>query len=159
MFPCGRLDIDTTGLLLITDDGALGHFLLSPRRHVAKTYRFTCDPPIGEDALRALCGGVDLGDFVTAPAELAPDGGTLPASSGEITVCEGKFHQIKRMFAACGSTVLTLERVRFGPLTLDEALAPGEWRYLTEAEEEALRAAGRGTPEKRESGRESPDRR
>lgn len=143
MFPCGRLDIDTVGFLLVTNDGALAHELLSPRHHVGKTYRFRCDPPISEQTARKLETGVDIGDCVTAPASVSlyPDS---DGAAGEITVCEGKFHQIKRMFASCGSAITFLERLRFGGVSLDPSLPRGEWRYLHEEEEQTLlRAAGR----------------
>lgn len=146
LFPCGRLDIDTVGFLLVTNDGALGHELLSPRHHVDKTYRFTCDPPIGEEQRQKLCAGVDIGDCVTKPAEVTLSG-DLPAGEGAITIREGKFHQIKRMFHAVGSEITSLARITFGDLPLDPALAPGEWRYLTPEEEDVLRrAAGREVP-------------
>ena len=142
LFPCGRLDIDTTGFLLVTNDGALGHELLSPKHHVDKTYRYTCEPPIGEEQRKRLEEGVDIGGgTVTRPASVViADGG----AGGEITIREGKFHQIKRMFEAVGSSITSLERIRFGGLSLDESLERGEWRYLT-AEEEAIlrRSAGR----------------
>lgn len=143
LFPCGRLDIDTVGFLLVTNDGVLGHELLSPKHHVDKTYRFRCDPPIGEEQRRKLCEGVDIGDIVTAPADVVPMG-DLPACEGEITIHEGKFHQIKRMFHAVGAEITRLERVRFGGLSLDSTLSRGEWRYLTPEEEAVLRrSAGR----------------
>ncbi len=142
-FPCGRLDIDTVGFLLITNDGVLGHELLSPRYHVDKTYRFTCDPPIGAEQKRQLEEGVDIGDIVTKPAEVTLEG-DLPASSGTITIREGKFHQIKRMFHACASEITSLERISFGGVLLDGSLARGEWRFLTPDEEATLRrSAGR----------------
>ena len=141
LFPCGRLDIDTVGFLLLTNDGQLAHELLSPRHHVDKVYRFSCDPPIGEAQRRRLETGVDIGDCVTAPAAVTLDSG---GASGEITLREGKFHQIKRMFAACGSSITSLERVCFGGVPLDGSLARGEFRLLTPEEEETLRrAAGR----------------
>lgn len=143
LFPCGRLDIDTVGFLLVTNDGVLGHELLSPKHHVDKTYRFRCDPPIGEDQRKKLCEGVDIGDIVTAPADVVLTG-ELPACEGEITIHEGKFHQIKRMFHAVGSEITYLERIRFGGLALDRSLCRGEWRYLTSGEEAILRrSAGR----------------
>ena len=143
LFPCGRRDIDTVGFLLVTNDGVLGHELLSPKHHVDKTYRFRCDPPIGEEQRRKLCEGVDIGDIVTAPADVVPMG-DLPACEGEITIHEGKFHQIKRMFHAVGAEITRLERVRFGGLSLDPTLSRGEWRYLTPEEEAVLRrSAGR----------------
>jgi len=144
LFPCGRLDIDTVGLLLVTNDGALGHELLSPKHHVDKTYRFVCEPPIGEEERLRLEAGVDIGgETVTHPAAvtLYENGG---GAEGEITIREGKFHQIKRMFEAVGSKITFLERITFGGVPLDTSLARGEWRYLS-AEEEAIlrRAAGR----------------
>lgn len=143
LFPCGRLDIDTVGFLLVTNDGVLGHELLSPKHHVDKTYRFRCDPPIGEEQRKKLCEGVDIGDIVTAPADVVLTG-DRPACEGEITIHEGKFHQIKRMFHAVGSEITRLERTRFGGLTLDASLDRGEWRYLTSEEEAILRrSAGR----------------
>ena len=132
--PCGRLDRDTVGLLLITDDGATVHELLAPKKHVAKRYRYTLTAPLTPEGAEAIRSGIDLGDFVTAPAMLFPDGET----AGEIVITEGKFHQIKRMFHAVGTEVATLERVAFGPLTLDPALGRGEWRELTDAEVAAI---------------------
>ena len=143
LFPCGRLDIDTLGFLLVTNDGQLGHELLSPKHHVDKTYRFRCDPSIDAAKKEKLETGVDIGDCVTRPAALVlyEDGA---GASGEITIREGKFHQIKRMFEACGSRITYLERIRFGDVPLDDSLARGEWRYLTPEEESILRrAAGR----------------
>ena len=140
LFPCGRLDIDTVGFLLVTNDGVLGHELLSPKHHVDKTYRFRCDPPIGEDQRKKLCEGVDIGDIVTAPADVVLMG-ELPACEGEITIHEGKFHQIKRMFHHQGKTVQTLKRLSIGPLRLDETLSPGDWRVLEKGEIEAILTA------------------
>ncbi len=142
-FPCGRLDIDTVGFLLITNDGVLGHELLSPKHHVDKTYRFTCSPPIGGEQRRWLTEGVDIGDIVTKPAAVTLVG-EEPSECGTITIREGKFHQIKRMFHAVGSSITSLERISFGGVPLDEELARGAWRFLT-AEEEAIlrRSAGR----------------
>lgn len=139
MFPCGRLDIDTTGLLLITNNGPLAHELLSPRHHVFKTYAFECTSDIGEDERGKLESGVDIGGHISLPAKVA----LLSSRSGEITVMEGKFHQIKRMFKAVGTEICRLERVAFGPLVLDRTLERGEWRYLTDNEEKALFEAGK----------------
>ena len=133
-FPCGRLDIDTVGLLLITNDGDTAHRLLSPKHHVPKIYRFRTSVPLTDDMVNALESGVDLGDFVAAPAKVSLNS---PAE-GEISITEGKFHQVKRMLAAVGSGIEFLERIRFGPLELDEALERGQWRELTEAEIAAL---------------------
>lgn len=140
MFPCGRLDVDTTGLLLITNNGPLAHELLAPSRHVDKTYFYTCDSDIGAAEKEALEKGVDIGGHVTSAAvvELAS------SREGRITVREGKFHQIKRMFEAVGSRITSLERVSFGPLVLDRGLSRGEWRYLTEDEEAALTSVKKG---------------
>ena len=139
MFPCGRLDADTTGLLLLTDDGALAHRLLSPRHHAEKEYRFRCDPPLTEEMRVRLEGGLPLGDFVSKPARVSAEGG---GEEGTVVLTEGKYHQIKRMFEAVGSRITALERIRFGGLVLDPSLAPGECRRLTPEEEEILRSNG-----------------
>ena len=138
MFPCGRLDIDTTGLLLITNDGPGAHNWLSPKHHVTKTYRFTCALPLSEEARTRMEAGLELGDFTSQPASVTLE----DLQTGEITITEGKFHQIKRMFAAVGNEITSLQRVRFGPLVLDETLEPGQWRYLTAEEIRALQAVG-----------------
>ncbi|MBR0303606.1 MAG: rRNA pseudouridine synthase [Clostridia bacterium] len=139
MFPCGRLDIDTTGLLLITNDGDTAHRLLSPSRHVKKVYSFVCSSPIGDDEAALLERGVDIGGHVSAPATVELDSPT----SGRITITEGKFHQIKRMFHAVGSEIVELERTGFGPLVLDPSLGAGEWRDLAPEEEAALQDAAK----------------
>lgn len=134
VFPVGRLDKDAVGLLLLTNDGKLAHELLSPRRHVPKTYLVEIDGALTERDAEAFARGVRLDDgYVALPAELRPvgDGRRFMA---EVTVVEGKFHQIKRMFQAVGRRVTFLERVRFGPLELDRSLARGAYRELTEAE-------------------------
>lgn len=143
-FPCGRLDADTVGLLLITNDGPLAHELLAPRRHVSKCYRFRCSSPLRASDVESLENGVDIGGFVTAPAKVKME----TDLEGTITVTEGKFHQIKRMMEAVGSKIVFLERVGFGPLTLDPALARGEWRELTPAETDALRRSGSAAQKK-----------
>ena len=141
LFPCGRLDKHTTGLMLITDNGPLGHRLLSPKHHVAKTYAFTAKFPISDEDIRALESGVpietkDGGSYLTKPARvtLTNDART----EGCITLVEGKYHQIKLMLVAVHNQITALTRVTFGPLTLDPDLKPGEWRYLTEYEVKAL---------------------
>ena len=136
-FPCGRLDIDTVGLLVITNDGPLAHKLLSPRHHAEKTYYYHCSPEIGTAEAERLCEGVDIGDYVTKTSKVEMIGG----GEGYITLTEGKFHQIKRMFEAVGSSITYLKRVEFGTVKLDEALSEGEWRELTESELEALKSA------------------
>ncbi|MBR3494195.1 MAG: rRNA pseudouridine synthase [Clostridia bacterium] len=140
--PVGRLDKDTSGLLLLTTDGALAHSLLAPGRHVDKTYEAELDAPLPGDAAEAFARGLDLGDFTAQPAQLE----ILGKTAARVTVHEGKFHQVRRMFEAIGCTVTVLHRERFGPLTLDAALAPGEWRELTPEETAALYAViRRGT--------------
>lgn len=141
LFPCGRLDKYTLGLMLITDNGELAHRLLSPKSHVAKKYRFSCKLPMSQsDALRFESGVTLDGGYETKPAkiELDPDG-----CGGYITLVEGKYHQIKRMLEALNNKITYLERVSFGPLTLDTSLGRGEWRYLTDGEISALEAHGK----------------
>lgn len=130
LFPCGRLDKDTTGLLLLTSNGSLAHRLLSPRRQVEKKYRFECSRPLSDEDRAALEAGVLLADgYRTLPATVELDAGR---TSGIITIHEGKYHQIKRMFGALGDNrILSLERTQFGPLCLDPTLPPGGWRYLS----------------------------
>ncbi len=136
LFPCGRLDRDTTGVLLVTDDGEMAHLLLSPRRHVSKTYRFTLTVPAPEKTEERFSAGITVdGGEECAPAEVRFDVGR---TSGEIVLTEGKFHEVKRMFSTVGTEVETLRRVRFGPLEDDASLAPGEWRTLTDGEVAAL---------------------
>jgi len=134
-FPCGRLDIDTVGLLLITNDGPLAHELLSPRHHAKKTYFYRCDPAIGEREAERLCEGVDIGGYVTKTSKVE----LVDENSGYITLTEGKFHQIKRMFEAVGSSITYLRRVTFGGIPLDESLSEGEWRELSDEEISILR--------------------
>ena len=136
--PVGRLDKDTTGLLLLTTDGELNHRLLSPGRHVDKTYRAAVDGPLTDEHIAAFAAGLHLSDFDAQPAALDILSSGEAESVALVTVHEGKFHQIKRMFEAVGRQVTALHRLTFGSLALDEALAPGEWRELTEAELNAL---------------------
>lgn len=174
-FPVGRLDKDTEGLLLITNDGKLSHELLSPRKHVPKTYRALVAGAVCQEDAEAFERGVELDDgYVTMPAQLevlvslsaaagdsegqmkadkpeaaaemsavldfAPSGpNATPLSWIELTIHEGKFHQVKRMFEAVGKKVLYLRRVAMGPLKLDPGLTPGDWRELTEDEIDSLR--------------------
>ncbi len=137
LFPVGRLDKDTTGLLLLTDDGALAHELLSPKKHVDKVYLAQVEGRIEVADVTALAEGMVLGDGLQClPA------GLEPLEDGEsclVTLREGKYHQVKRMLAARGKPVLALKRLSMGPLQLDEALAPGEWRYLNADEVAKLR--------------------
>ena len=138
LFPVGRLDKDTEGLLLLTDDGELAHRLLSPKKHVDKTYYAKIDGQVTEEHVKQFREGLDIGDEKkTLPAVL-----TIllsgPVSEIEVTIHEGRFHQIKRMFEAVGCKVTYLKRLSMGSLVLDETLPPEEYRSLTEAELEGL---------------------
>jgi 16S rRNA pseudouridine516 synthase len=138
-FPVGRLDKDTEGLLLLTNDGKLAHQLLSPRKHVPKTYYAVIRGTVTEADTAAFREGVVLDDgYRTMPGELKilRSG---PESEIELTIYEGKFHQVKRMFEAVGKKVIYLKRLSMGPLTLDETLEPGEYRELTDEEVASLR--------------------
>lgn len=142
LFPVGRLDRDTVGLLLITDDGPFAHEALAPGHHVPKQYQARLDLPVDAADAAAFRAGVVLGDgTVCLPAELQPT-----AEGALVTVCEGKFHQVKRMFEARGKQVLFLRRLSMGSLRLDESLAPGAVRELTPAEA-ALAKETPGGPE------------
>ncbi len=141
LFPAGRLDKDTEGLLLITNDGALAHDLLSPRKHVEKTYFARVKGPMTEAVAEAFDRGLDIGEKrPTLPAKLIIVESGAEVSQVTVTIREGKFHQIKRMFEKVGSEVLYLKRISFGGLTLDETLAPGTFRPLTEEEIRQLQA-------------------
>ena len=131
LFPAGRLDKDTTGLLIITDDGDMAHRMLAPKSHVMKRYEAVLDIPADEEDVDAFSKGIPLQDFVCRPARLELEKGTCIA---RVEVQEGKFHQVKRMFAARGKTVLTLKRLRIGGLDLDETLQPGQARELNKEE-------------------------
>lgn len=136
LFPAGRLDKDTEGLLLLTNDGALSHRLLAPKSHVDKVYYVEVDGILDESDCAAVEQGMTLADGYTClpgHLELLEDG-----RSAHITIHEGKYHQIKRMMAARGKPVIYLKRLKFGPLELDENLEKSGWRALTEAEISAL---------------------
>ena len=134
IFPVGRLDKDTEGLLLLTNDGELAHTMLSPKKHVDKTYLVTIKKELLQEEINALEQGVDIGDDKpTASARVE----VIDASHIHLTIREGRFHQVKRMLKAVDNEVLALKRISFGPLTLDESLLPGESRELT-AQEVAL---------------------
>lgn len=148
-FPVGRLDKDTEGLLLLTNDGKLAHNLLSPRKHVPKMYFAEVLGLVDAADAEAFARGVRLDDgYVTMPAELVvlsrSEEGSEPVSKIELTIMEGKFHQVKRMFEAVGKKVLYLKRMSMGPLLLDDHLQPGESRELTHEELEALQAHQEG---------------
>lgn len=135
--PVGRLDRDTEGLLLITDDGALAHHLLSPSHHVPKTYYAVLDKPVPKEAVVKFAEGVDIGDQKrTLPAKLTilpGKGQTSEVYAAELTITEGRYHQVKRMFAAVGCEVTELKRLTMGTLSLGQ-LPIGEYRELTELE-------------------------
>ena len=130
LFPAGRLDIDTEGFLLITNDGNLAHNLLSPSKKVGKTYYVKYESPISDEALEMFERGVDIGECVTKPAK------TKRLSDVEIylTISEGKFHQIKRMAIVAGTKVAYLKRMAYGGLWLDESLKTGEYKVLSESD-------------------------
>ncbi|MBO4291523.1 MAG: pseudouridine synthase [Lachnospiraceae bacterium] len=140
LFPVGRLDKDTEGFLLITNDGDLAHRLLSPKKHVAKTYLARIDHPLTKEDIMRLEEGIQLSETETAlPSKVTPlSDWNRTGEWIHITVCEGKFHQVKRMLQAVGNEVLFLKRIRFGSLILDKKLAPGECRRLTSEEVEML---------------------
>ncbi len=138
-FPVGRLDKDTEGLLLITNDGQLAHQLLSPKKHVSKTYFAVIASEVTQSDIEEFSKGVTLDDgYHTKPGELKILKSGL-TSDIELTIMEGKFHQVKRMFEAVGKRVVYLKRISMGSLGLDEALELGEYRELTDEELEALR--------------------
>lgn len=136
--PVGRLDKDTTGLLLLTCDGELSHRLLAPARHVDKTYLAEVDGPLSEADVEAFAQGLHLSDFQAQGALLELLHISPAQSTARVTVHEGKFHQVKRMFEAVGREVTRLHRERFGPLALDSTLTPGQWRELTAEEQRQL---------------------
>ena len=139
IFPAGRLDKDTEGLLLLTDDGILAHRLLSPRKHVDKTYYAKIEGTVTEVHVQQFREGLDIGDGKkTLPAVLAILSSGPETSEIRITIHEGRFHQVKRMFEAVGCKVTYLKRLSMGEVSLDETLAPGEYRPLTEKERELL---------------------
>lgn len=128
----GRLDIDTTGLVLLTDDGQWSHRITSPRHHCEKTYRVTLESPISDDTAAQFTAGVQLHNekSLTKPAQLE----VITPTDVRLTLSEGRYHQVKRMFAAVGNRVIELHRERIGDIVLDEDLEPGEYRALTEDE-------------------------
>ncbi len=131
LFPAGRLDKDTTGFVLITDDGDFAHKILSPKNHIFKTYLATLEHSLSESDIQMLEKGITLADGTTlkeAKVEIIEDGEHLLV---QIMICEGKYHQVKRMFAAAGNKVVALHRSKMGNLELDEDLKPGECREIT----------------------------
>ena len=141
VMPVGRLDKDTTGLLLLTNDGELAHRLLAPKRHVVKEYLATVDGPLSEADVAAFAQGLTLSDFTAKPAELIVLSGSGTESRALVRITEGKYHQVRRMFLARGREVTALSRLSFGPLRLDAE--PGAYRPLHPEELAALRTAAR----------------
>lgn len=140
VFPVGRLDIDTHGLLLLTNDGQLVHALLSPKRHVDKTYLAHVKGMMTNADIETFAQGIPLKDFTCQPAKLEIVSVDTENDRSQIcvTIAEGKFHQVKRMVAYCGKEVVDLQHLTMGILTLDEDLQSGEWRRLTKEEVEGL---------------------
>ena len=137
VFPVGRLDKDATGLLLITDDGELAHRLLAPKNHVPKEYRVLLEKPVRDEDILLFAQGFVVDDALTAlPATLTCD--EEDPHIAFVTICEGKFHQVKRMVAAIDNQVLALQRIRMDHILLDEALPEGTYRALTEEELQKL---------------------
>ena len=143
VFPVGRLDIDTHGLLLLTNDGQLAHALLSPKRHVDKTYLAQVEGIMSQEDVETFAKGIPLKDFTCQPAKLefVSVDPKKNQSLVRVTIAEGKFHQVKRMVAYCGKEVVDLQRLTMGTLVLDENLEQGEWRRLTKEELEVLFAS------------------
>lgn len=143
VFPVGRLDIDTHGLLLLTNDGQLAHALLSPKRHVDKTYLAHVEGIMVQEDVETFVKGIPLKDFTcqSAKLELVSLDSVKNQSLVRVTIAEGKFHQVKRMVAYCGKEVVDLQRLTMGTLVLDENLERGEWRRLTKEELENLLAS------------------
>lgn len=138
LFPAGRLDRNTTGFVLITDNGDFAHKILSPKNHIEKTYEARLAEKIDDASLVKVAEGITLGDGTKClPAKVRVlEDGDNPLI--EIKICEGKYHQIKRMFAAVGNAVVELKRVKMGELPLDEGLAPGECKILSKEEVELI---------------------
>ena len=141
LFPVGRLDRDTVGLMILTNNGQLAHSLLSPKHHVAKEYYFTAAEPLKKGAEELFRSGVTLGDgYECKSAELILE---PSRDRGIIVLTEGKYHQIKRMIASQNNRVTSLERVSFGGIELDRSLSRGEWRYLSDEEIAMLASFGK----------------
>ena len=128
IFPAGRLDKDTTGLMILTDDGVLAHNILSPKKHVQKIYRVELDIPVTEEMQKGFAEGVELNDGVCKEAKLT----ILGENTAEVTLKEGRYHQIKRMFGCYGAKVVELHRIAMGELYLPDDLPEGQCRELTE---------------------------
>ena len=143
LFPAGRLDKTSTGIVLLTDDGAFAHDILAPKRHVPKTYRVVLDAPVTPAMVEAFAAGVTLADGQTMqPARLIPDEADPFAAT--VVLRQGVYHQIKRMFGVLDAGVNQLHRTAIGGLALDEGLAPGAWRLITPEEKALIQAGGEG---------------
>lgn len=144
VFPVGRLDIDTHGLLLLTNNGKLAHAMLSPKKHVDKVYRAQVAGIMTPEDVVRFKEGIELKDFTTLPAdlEILEVDREVDSCLVQIRIAEGKFHQVKRMVAACGKEVTNLERISMGPLSLDPALKLGQWRRLQLSELASLEVFG-----------------
>lgn len=137
--PVGRLDRDVTGLVILTTDGQLAHRLISPKWKAEKTYRAVCEGRLTDADARAFAEGIALSDFTAKPAQLQILSASDDQSIADVTLTEGKFHQVKRMFIAVGHPLQTLSRLRIGCVALDPALAAGQWRKLSEVEIHGLK--------------------
>ncbi len=132
LFPAGRLDKNTTGFILITDDGKFAHDILSPKKHISKTYIAELDKPFDSEVETAFSKGVVIGEDVCLPALLESVNDSR--TTARVTISQGMYHQIKRMFSVFGIEVVELKRIKMGKLELDENLLPGECRYLSKEE-------------------------
>ena len=137
--PVGRLDRDVTGLVILTTDGELAHRLISPKWKAEKTYRAVCEGRLTDADVAAFASGMELSDFTAKPAKLEILSADDDQSTADATLTEGKFHQVKRMFAAVGHPLTKLHRLRIGCVRLDETLAEGEYRPLTQEEIDGLK--------------------
>ncbi len=138
LFPAGRLDGDTRGFVLITDDGDFAHRILSPKNHIMKTYHAVLRFPLSEDDIQRFRNGIELADGTLCLEAEVRMLENEAEPTAEVRICEGKYHQVKRMFAALGNKVLDLKRVKMGGLFLDESLAEGEYREISKNELELI---------------------
>lgn len=132
LFPAGRLDKDTVGFMLITDDGAFAHDILSPKKHISKTYIAELDKPFPGDAIEKFACGIEIGSEKCMPAILSAENSSRTVAC--VVIRQGKYHQVKRMFAAVGCELISLKRIAMGDLPLDPNLASGECKYLSNEE-------------------------
>ena len=135
LFPCGRLDKNTLGLMILTNDGEGAHRVLSPKHHVPKLYRFKTKFPLSDNDVKKLEGGTDIGGYITKPCKI-----TLDTDGGAIELTEGKYHQIKRMAESVGNKITYLERISFGGVMLDKNLGPTKKKQFSESESFRIRS-------------------